>query len=81
LEKTFSYTPWDIELRRILSRFRPPFEDAHVYDLKTALSTEMRVRYKLFWLRLRVNPFWAGLTLRRGLEHGALMFAACRKEA
>jgi 2-polyprenyl-3-methyl-5-hydroxy-6-metoxy-1,4-benzoquinol methylase len=80
LEKELSYTPWDLELRRMLSHAREPVQDDQAFNLDSALTTEMHRQYRLFWLRFTMNPLWTGATMQRGLDHGALMYAACRKE-
>jgi hypothetical protein len=81
LEKELSYSPWDLVLRHAVGRLRRPIEDDRAFDLDSALATEMNRQYKLFWLRSKVNPFWTRATLQRNLESGALMYAACRKDA
>jgi SAM-dependent methyltransferase len=81
LEHELSYSPWDLVLRQGLSRVRPPVRDEDAFDLESALSTEMNRQYKLFWLRSKVNHLWTGATLRKGMERGALMYAACRKDS
>jgi SAM-dependent methyltransferase len=81
LESELSYTPWDLVLRQALAHVRPPCQDELAFSLADVLTTEMHQQYKLFWLRSKVNHLWARTNLRRGLEHGALMYAACRKHA
>jgi hypothetical protein len=73
VERGASYTPWDLYARRLASK-RVQAE----YDLERALREEMGGRFRLFRLRLVVNPAWAAATLRRDLG-GAMMFALARR--
>jgi 2-polyprenyl-3-methyl-5-hydroxy-6-metoxy-1,4-benzoquinol methylase len=73
VEGEVSYTPWDLYARRLAPR-RVQAE----YDLERVLREEMGGRFRLFRLRLVVNPIWAAVTLRRDLG-GAMMFALARR--
>jgi 2-polyprenyl-3-methyl-5-hydroxy-6-metoxy-1,4-benzoquinol methylase len=73
VEREASYTPWDLYARRIAPR-RAQGE----YEFERALRQEMGGSFRLFRLRLAINPLWAAVTLRRDLA-GAMMFALARR--
>lgn len=73
VEREASYTPWDLYARRLA-----PKRVQGEYDLERVLHEEMGGRFRLFRLRLIVNPIWAAATLRRDLG-GAMMFALARR--
>jgi SAM-dependent methyltransferase len=73
VEGEVSYTPWDLYARRLT-----PGRVQAEYDLERVLREEMGGRFRLFRLRLVVNPIWAAVTLRRDLG-GAMMFALARR--
>jgi SAM-dependent methyltransferase len=79
VEREASYTPWDLIAREWLTPVKPPLPDEEAFDLDMALSTEMGRDYRLYWVRRTINPVWARFHLRKNLEHGALMYAVCRK--
>jgi SAM-dependent methyltransferase len=73
IEREASYTPWDLYARRLA-----PKRVQAEYDLGRVLREEMGGRFRLFRLRLVVNPIWVAATLRRDLG-GAMMFALARR--
>ncbi len=77
--RRLSYTPWEL-LARLhyfkLRGIRQPPENA--FDLSDVLASEMRGRFRLFYLRRVVNTLWARLTARPNLD-GALMYLLGRK--
>jgi 2-polyprenyl-3-methyl-5-hydroxy-6-metoxy-1,4-benzoquinol methylase len=79
IEAEASYSPWDVVGRQKLSVLKPPIPDERAYDVRSALSTEMNRKYRLYRLRRLLNPLWTRIALRRTLDHGALMYAVCRR--
>lgn len=78
VERTLSYTPWEIALRSVMSRFQKPSEPEACYSLAAERGREMQRTYKHWWLRSTMTRAWFALGNRRNPD-GSIMYLAARK--
>jgi SAM-dependent methyltransferase len=79
--RRLSYTPWELLARLYYSKLRGVRQvPENAFDLSDVLASEMRGRFRLFYLRRVVNTLWARLTARTSLD-GALMYLLGRRRS
>jgi SAM-dependent methyltransferase len=79
LEKSFSFTPWELVARLALFSATGGKRGAKQFRLADELGTENSRPYRLFGIRKRANLMWTRATLRRDLA-GEMMFVSARKD-
>ncbi len=80
VERTLSYTAWEMLARRLLLRMRggPPPTPAACYSFSAERAREMHRAYRLWPLRLAIARAWFAAAHRHDAD-GSMMFLAARK--
>jgi hypothetical protein len=76
----FSYTPWELGLRYLISCVTFGRFGGREFDLNTELDTEDSRPYRFYAIRRILNAGWARLALRQDLRGEMMIFILQKKQ-